>query len=139
MEETSKYYTLKGYQLAKQSHMTAAAEDYLEMILRLEQKGEHVRIRTIAEYLNVRPSSASKMVTNLRELKLVDSEKYGIIHLTQEGRELGTYLLYRHEVLHEFLCFINGTEEELEQVEKIEHFIDERTIKNMELFVKRKV
>ena len=35
--------------------------------------------------------------------------------------ELGSYLLFRHDILHRFFCQINHSENELEQVEKVEH------------------
>ena len=35
-------------------------------------------------------------------------------------------------VLHDFLCLLNHTKDELEQVEKIEHFINKITIDNLE-------
>jgi DtxR family Mn-dependent transcriptional regulator len=44
----------------------------------------------------------------------------------------GKYLLYRHEILHHFLCVLNHSNDELEQVEKIEHFMDRKTILQIE-------
>lgn len=53
--------------------------------------------------------------------------------MTDKGREAGNYLLYRHEVIHRFLCVLNHSGNELEQAEKIEHFLDRTTVKNLEL------
>lgn len=55
------------------------------------------------------------------------------IYMTDKGQETGNYLLYRHEVIHGFLCALNHSENELEQVEKIEHFLDRTTVKSLEL------
>lgn len=63
----------------------------------------------------------------------MQSKKYGVIYLTEKGVSVGDYLLYRHDVLQKFLCTVNHSNSELEQVEKIEHFLNERTIKNLEL------
>jgi len=106
-------------------------EDYLEMIYRIHQSGEAVRIGILAESLNVKPSSASKMVGNLKKQGLVSSEKYGYIKLTEAGIGLGKYLVFRHDTLHRFLCYINQSQNELEQVEKIEHFINAETVANI--------
>jgi len=81
------------------------------------------------------PSSASKMVDHLKESGLVQAERYGYIRPTPEGIALGDYLLYRHNLLNQFLCYINHSDNELEQVERIEHFIDERTIRNIAIFL----
>lgn len=130
--ENQEFRTLKGYHIKNNRLITEAMEDYLEMICRYSQKDGYARISHLAEQLNVKPSSTSKMAANLKELGLVDYEKYGVITVTEKGWELGNYLLYRHRVLHEFLCLLNGTTDELEQVEQIEHFFEEGTIRNLE-------
>jgi len=128
----SEFYTLKGYALQESNAVTSSMEDYLEMIYRIHATGEPVRIGTLAESLNVKPSSATKMVGNLKKQGLVLCERYGYIKLTDAGIELGKYLVFRHDTLHRFLCYINKSENELEQVEKIEHFINVETVMNIE-------
>ena len=129
--EQSDFHTLKGYQLIENSKITSAIEDYLEMICRLFKTQTYIRVSELAKKLNVKQSSVTKMLDNLKELELVDYEKYKYVKPTTKGITLGDYLLYRHSVLNEFLCFVNKSENEIEQVEKIEHFIDRRTIDNM--------
>ena len=128
----NKFYTLKGYALLEGNIITSSMEDYLEMIYRIHTTGEAVRVGNLAEKLNVKPSSATKMVANLKNQGLVSSEKYGYIQLTEAGREFGQYLVSRHETLHRLLCYINQSESELEQVEKIEHFINPETVANIQ-------
>ena len=137
MKEISNFYTLKGYHLLESNEITSSMEDYLEMIYRLYMDKQLLRINNLAQQLNVKPSSASKMVSNLKKYGLVDFEKYGVIQLTEKGLELGEYLLYRHELLQKLFCIINDTSNELEQVEKVEHFIDTRTIHNLKNFLDR--
>ena len=43
----------------------------------------------------------------------------------------------RHEVIHRFLCALNHSDNELEQVEKIEHFLNRTTVKNLEQLIVR--
>ena len=131
MSEANGFYTLKGYALLENNAITSSMEDYLEMIYRIHISGDAVRVGVIAERLNVKPSSATKMVDNLKKSGLVESEKYGYIKLTDSGCELGKYLMFRHDTLHEFLCYINKSCNELEQVEKIEHFINPKTVNNI--------
>lgn len=132
MAQTDNFYTLKGYSLLEHTQITSSMEDYLEMICRIHHDGQPVRIKELAECLHVKPSSASKMVGNLRKQGLVCFEKYGTVSLTEEGLELGEYLLFRHEVLRRFFCYINQNSNELEQVEKVEHFIEPKTVYNIE-------
>ena len=132
MNKEAEFYTLKGYQLNEGGKLTSAMEDYLEMTCRMLKNTDVVRISELAEKLHVKPSSASKMVSNLKEEGYIEFKKYGYIVATKEGAKLGKYLLHRHDVLHNFLCVLNNTDNELEQVEKIEHFISENTIDNLE-------
>lgn len=132
MVDKNGFYTMKGYQIQEEAELTPAMEDYLEMICRMMEDCTVVRLGELAERLHVKPSSASKMIRLLSETGYIDAEKYGYILLTEKGRLSGNYLLYRHDVLQRFLCKLNDSESELEQVEKIEHFFDKRTVENLD-------
>lgn len=132
------FYTLKGYTLIEHGLLTAAMEDYLEMICRMQQEEQAVvRVSALAAALHVQPSSASKMAGNLRAQDLVLFPRYGYISLTETGRRLGQYLLRRHDLVHQLLCQINGSVEELEECEKIEHFLSPRTVENLDAFLEK--
>ena len=133
MHRKSEFYTLNGYRNKNKSKLTESMEDYLEMIYRYKNRGE-IQVKDIAQKLNVKPSSVSKMINKLKELELVDCLKYGSITLTKEGEKIGKYLLWRHNVLVRFFKNLNKKNYSLEQVEKIEHFIDFETLKIMENF-----
>lgn len=137
MSQADGFYTMKGYELHADGKLTSAMEDYLEMISRLTQQNESVRVSDLSRMLHVKASSVTKMVQQLGLSGFIHAEKYGDIYLTDKGQEAGNYLLYRHEVLHRFLCALNHSDNELEQVEKIEHFLDRTTIKNLELLTAR--
>ena len=130
--ESREFYTLKGYRLQNGGDITEAMEDYLEMICRHIQENGYIRIHFLAERLHVRPSSASKMVGKLREMGLVEFEKYGLIIPTERGMAVGRYLLWRHDVLHRFFRLLNHSDCQLEQVEKVEHFMSRETMENLE-------
>lgn len=134
MSNIEEFYTLKGYKLKEKNNISDAMEDYLEMIYRCK---DEVTVKKLSENLNVRPSSVSKMINKLKDEGFIEYEKYGKIILTEDGLKLGSYLLYRHLVLRDFLRYINKDDYNLEQVEKIEHFIDDITIQNIEKFLKK--
>lgn len=133
----SGFHTIRGYDRIENPNISYTMEDYLEMIYRHAHKGEYVRVNQLAALLNVQPPSASKMASKLRESGMVRFEPYGMIHLTKKGEEMGADLLHRHEVLHRLFCCINQTDNELELVERIEHFFDKRTVENIESLLKR--
>lgn len=131
------YYTLKGYTMLEHGLITSSMEDYLEMIRRLSEHSRVVRISDLARALHVKPPSASKMAGNLRARELIEFPKYGYITLTEMGNRMGDYLVRRHELINRLLCLINGTESELEEAEKIEHFLSPRTVENLAQFLER--
>lgn len=131
MDDRDGFYTLSGYLRQDGEALTAAMEDYLEMICRAMAESGAVRLKELARRLHVRPSSASKMVAHLGKLGYLDAERYGRILVTEKGFAAGNYLLYRHRALTDFFRLLNQTEDELELVEKIEHFIDRRTLENL--------
>ncbi len=135
MSENRSFYTLKGYSLIDNINITYSMEDYLEMIYRLHIESEPVRINRLSEKLNVKPSSASKMVNNLKKKDLIYFEEYRHIKLTEKGLKLSEYLISRHETINKLLCLINNTQNELEQTEKIEHYINPQTVCNMKNFI----
>ena len=110
------FYTQKGYQMRSQHALTGAMEDYLEMICRQAEAAGCARIGLLAEGLHVRPSS---------------------IQPTEQGWSVGRWLLHRHEVLHRFFCMLNGSTDELELVEQVEHYLNEDTVRNLEALLER--
>lgn len=133
----SGFYTLRGYNRMDRLHISHTMEDYLEMIYRHAKNGNTMRVNQLAALLNVKPPSASKMAAKLRDSGMVQFEPYGIIYLTDEGHKTGAYLLYRHEVLHRFFCTVNQCDNALDLVERIEHFLDTRTVANIEQLLKK--
>ncbi len=131
------FYTLTGYQQREQAELTPAMEDYLEMICRLAEQDPVVRRCEIAGHLHVSPASASKMTQQLKDEGYINAEKYGYVSLTDKGRQAGEYLLFRHQVLHRFLCALNQSDNELEQAEKLEHFLNRTTVQNLWQLTKR--
>ena len=71
------------------------------------------------------------MIQLLSKEGYIFTDKYAEISLSEKGRNAGTYLLHRHDVLHRLLCLVNGTDFELEQTEKIEHFLEQRMIEKL--------
>ena len=134
------FFTVRGYQLLEQNKnsLTASLEDYLEMIYRCIQKNEYVRVNTLAKNLNVKPSSASKMIGKLAELGFIEYQKYGIIKLTPYGRDIGEYLMWRHKTIENFLMLATGNAEDrvFVETELIEHLLSKETVECLEILIK---
>jgi len=99
-------------------------EDYIERIYWLIQDKGYARVSDIAEALNVHPSSVTKMVQKLDKDQYLIYEKYRGFILTAKGKKLGKRLVYRHELLEDFLKIIGVNKENIyRDVEGIEHHL----------------
>lgn len=138
MEEDQKFHTVRGYQLLEQNKklLTSAMEDYLEMIYRNSLVEGYMRINILSELLNVQAPSATKMVQKLARLGLLDYKKYGIIFLSENGREIGKFLLQRHNIIELFLKNLGVQESLLIQTELMEHTITALTLHKINIFNK---
>ncbi|UAL50999.1 MULTISPECIES: transcriptional regulator MntR [Metabacillus] len=103
---------------------TPSMEDYIEQIyLLIEEKG-YARVSDIAEALSVHPSSVTKMVQKLDKDEYLIYEKYRGLILTPKGKKIGKRLVYRHELLEQFMRLIGVDEEKIyNDVEGIEHHL----------------
>ncbi len=136
--EEEKYYTLTGYKRLDNHFITETMEDYIEMMYRITIKKEEISVKDLSLLLNVRPSSVSKMINKLNNLDIVNFKRYGHISLTDKGRKLGKFYLDRHNILTSFFKKLNKEQFKLEQVEKIEHFVDMVTVYNIKKMMKKK-
>lgn len=129
------FHTFRAYMERDWGYITASMEDYIEMIYRLTLSQGFTRVNELAKSLNVQPPSATKMIKRLSELNLVVYEKYGVIMLTDEGKQMGGLLLKRHKTIEGFLKLISPKGDVLEQTEKIEHSFTPQTIENLNYFL----
>ncbi len=114
------------------------AEDYLETIYELINKGERPGIRKIARMLGVKPSSVVDYLRKLCREGLVIYEKGGKIELTEKGLEIAREIRRRHEIIKEFLIRI-GVPEDIanEDACYIEHGVHPETLDKIIEFLKK--
>ncbi len=103
---------------------TPSMEDYIEQIYNLINTKGYARVTDIAEALEVHPSSVTKMVQKLDKDDYVNYEKYRGFILTDKGNKVGKRLVFRHDLLEEFLEIIGVDEDKIyDDVEGIEHHL----------------
>lgn len=108
---------------------TPSMEDYIEQIYMLIEDKGYARVSDIAENLQVHPSSVTKMVQKLDRDQYLNYEKYRGLILTPKGKKVGKRLVYRHELLEQFLEIIGVDKENIyEDVEGIEHHLSWNSI-----------
>lgn len=108
---------------------TPTMEDYIEQIYNLIDTKGYARVSDIAEEFQIHPSSVTKMIQKLDKDNYVIYEKYRGFVLTEKGRKIGEKLVYRHDLLEEFLKIIGVDEDKIyEDVEGIEHHLSWHSI-----------
>ena len=105
-----------------------SAEDYLEAILRLSQKGGGVRSVDIATMLSVSKPSVSHAMKLLREDGYIAMDRYGTVTLLDKGAEFANRIYERHTVLTTMLESL-GVPSEIARADacKMEHDISDES------------
>jgi len=73
-------------------------EMYLKAIWHIKERGETVKISTIAKMLNVRQPSVVQMLKKLHERKLVNYNKAGVT-LSEQGENIGSSMMRNSRLL----------------------------------------
>lgn len=108
---------------------TPTMEDYIEQIYQLIDTKGYARVSDIAEELEVHPSSVTKMVQKLDKDNYLNYERYRGFVLTEKGKKIGERLVFRHDLLEQFLEIIGVDEENIyDDVEGIEHHLSWNSI-----------
>lgn len=103
---------------------TPTMEDYIEQIYSLISTKGYARVTDLANALVVHPSTVTKMIQKLDKESFVHYEKYRGFILTDKGNEIGKRLVFRHDLLEEFLELIGVDESNIyDDVEGIEHHL----------------
>lgn len=122
--------------------LTMANEDYLESVYRISLKtpeGEGVRSVDVAEQLKVSKASVNKAMTALKEVGMVEQDRYGRVRLTDNGRELGSEVWRCHRMLRAFLEVDLGVDAETADKEAclMEHALSRETMRRWADYLER--
>jgi len=105
-----------------------SAEDYLEMILMLQQEKGFARSVDIAASLSVSKPSVSVAMKKLRENGYILMDADNLITLTEAGEAIARRMYTRHTVLTQMLMRLGVSEETArEDACKMEHDLSEET------------
>jgi len=116
---------------------TPSMEDYIEQIYNLIETKGYARVSDLAEALSVHPSSVTKMVQKLDKDDYLNYEKYRGFVLTTKGKKVGERLVFRHDLLEQFLEIIGVEASQIyEDVEGIEHHLSWTSIDRIAELVK---
>ncbi|MDO5015165.1 MAG: metal-dependent transcriptional regulator [Clostridia bacterium] len=122
-----------------QKKNSQSVEDYLEAILILSKRSQHVRSIDIAKFMQVSKPSVSVAMKKLRESGHILMNSNGFISLTEEGQKMANSVYEKHEFLRNFFISI-GVDEEIAKNDacQIEHAISEDVFNALKNYVNNK-
>jgi DtxR family Mn-dependent transcriptional regulator len=106
---------------------SAAVEDYLRAVYKLEEAGRAVTTTGLAAAVRVAPASVTGMLKKLDELGLVERHAYRGAKLTDEGRQVALRVTRTHRLLEQYLAETLEIPLEAvhEEADRLEHTISE--------------
>lgn len=112
------------------SRRSRREEEYLEALYVLWKRDETIRVKVLAEMLNVKPPSIVEYLNKLARKGLVKYVKHGAITLTDEGARLAEAIYKRHEALKEFLMTLLKLPEDIAEDDacSMEHELHDLTV-----------
>ncbi len=115
-----------------------SGEMYLETILILSQRMEHVRAIDVGEELNYSKPSVSRALKLLRENSYISVDRNGFITLTRTGAEVAEKIYERHQVLSAILMQLGVDEETAtEDACRMEHVISDTSFEAIKKAVRK--
>ena len=117
--------------------ITESMENYLEVILELQEKNTVARAGDIADRLGVQRGSVTGLLKKLESLGMINYQPYSFITLTPKGKRLARDVAHRHATLKDFL--VNVLRIDPQTAEKsacrMEHGIDKKTLERLVCFI----
>jgi len=122
----------------KNNHeLTDKLEDYLKVILALEQADKVARAKDIAGLMRVQPPLVTSALKGLKQRELINHKPYGYVTLTKKGNKIAGKLSERHAVIMDFLLKVLKVDKKTADITacRLEHAIDKKTLKKLSVFI----
>ena len=108
-----------------QPAISAAMEDYLKAIYRLQQDQERVTTLALASELGLSGPSVTNMVKRLADLSMVEHSRYYGVRLTESGTKVALEVIRHHRLLELYLAEAMGFDWDKvhDEAERLEHHV----------------
>lgn len=116
--------------MTDKNELSVSLEDYLEIILDLENTHKVARSKDIAEKMGIKRGSVTGMLKKLAKKDLIYYEPYGFVTLTREGKKVALEIERRHKIIKDFLFRVLQIEDEKAEATacRMEHAMDKSTV-----------
>lgn len=112
----------------KVADLSAAVQDYVREIYKLQMENGHVKTSTLAQRMGVAPPSATAMMKKLASQGLVDHRPYRGVRLTRTGERIALEVLRHHRLIELYLArtLDLGIDAVHAEADRLEHALSER-------------
>jgi DtxR family Mn-dependent transcriptional regulator len=109
------------------SDLSAAIQDYLKEIYKLQAEGARPTTTAIARRMDVAPSSVTSMLKKLAALRLVEHSPYHGVELSEAGTMIALEVIRHHRLLEQYLAETLGLGIDAvhDEADRLEHVISE--------------
>ena len=116
--------------------LTSNMEDYLEVILNLQQEQRVARVKDVAQRLNVKMPSVTGAMKGLAEKGLVNYERYSYLTLTAAGEKIAREIGERHKTFYNFLTKVLQLDHNTAELDacRLEHATSRKTFAKIKEF-----
>jgi DtxR family Mn-dependent transcriptional regulator len=107
--------------------LSAAIQDYLKEIYKLESEGTRPTTTAIARRMGVAPSSVTSMLKKLAALGLVEHSPYHGVDLSEDGTKIALEVIRHHRLLEQYLAETLGVPIDAvhDEADRLEHVLSE--------------
>jgi DtxR family Mn-dependent transcriptional regulator len=107
--------------------LSAAIQDYLKEIYKLQSSGQRATTTAISKRMGVAPSSATSMVKKLAALELANHAPYRGVELSEAGTKIALEVIRHHRLVEQYLAETLGLGIDAVHAEadRLEHVISE--------------
>ena len=107
--------------------LSAAIQDYLKEIYKLEAEGTRPTTSAIARRMGVAPSSVTSMLKKLAALGLAEHSPYHGVELSEAGTKIALEVIRHHRLLEQYLAETLGVPIDAvhEEADRLEHVLSE--------------
>ena len=123
--------------MSTRQDLSDSLENYLEVILDLEQTNKVARAKEIADRLDIQRGSVTGGLKALADKVYINYKPYSFITLTPKGKRIAKDITYRHAVIQDFLSKVLQIDPETadETACRMEHAIDAKTMPDQHILV----
>lgn len=121
--------------MGREKELSPSLEDYLEEIYRFSLTQPTVRVSEVSHKLGVALPSVTKALRKLKAKECITYQRYGLIGLTDKGKQIGSFLVERNQILQDFLSMLNARCSIGAEAEAMEHYLSPTTIESIRFLV----